>query len=447
VGTEIFLAPHIVFVIICYFIVGVEKQKLYYLEQKDWRLILMISIEKLKNLVSTLRNKVMSNNRQKNVLVLGAGQQGRTVVEELLRAGRNVTVADRFDYGRSDREIKAGRRTAKYQYFNAEDVPRYKPIFGAYFQKFDLVVGALPAEYAHPCVEVAAETKGVRFVDLSFTEEDLSKYNERAQKNKSLILADCGLAPGLSNLMVGDLQRRHVCKNLQTVKIYVGGVSRNKDKNKLGYTCTWSLDDLCSEYIRDARILVNGKEVVLPPPVIQTEDPEIIEIPGIGSMEAFPSDGVRSLLALKDQIPTIIEQTLRWPGHLREVQKLVSPMEEMKDCFFIDPLMDAFLGCYNYDENDISLPNVDDLVVLLVEGGGDQYILTDYGRHGKSAMSRTTAYTCATFAELVLAGRLKGSYGVKFPEHIGRSKSCFEFIMRRLNTYGISFIVKPCDGN
>lgn len=386
------------------------------------------------------------NNTQKNVLVLGAGQQGRTIIEELLKAGYNVTAADFLDRGSNSNKIKAGGRAAKYQFFNAKDVQRYKPIFGAYFQKFDLVVGALPAEYAHHCVEVAAETKGVRFVDLSFTEEDLSKYDRKAQKNKSLILADCGLAPGLSNLIVGDLQRKHPRKNLQEIKIYVGGVARNKNKNKLGYTCTWSLEDLCSEYIRDARILVDGKEVILPPPAIQKEDPEIIEIPGVGSMEAFPSDGVRSLLKLGKQIPTIIEKTLRWPGHLREVQKLVPPMEETEDCFYIDPLMDAFFDCYNYDENDISLPDTDDLVVMLVEGGGEQYILTDYGRHGKSAMSRTTAYTCTIFAELVLADWLKGIYGVKFPEHVGKNKSCFEFIVTRLNGYGISFIIKPCDG-
>jgi saccharopine dehydrogenase-like NADP-dependent oxidoreductase len=388
------------------------------------------------------------NNKKKKVLVLGAGQQGRTIAEELLKANHNVTVADICGFASDHWKIKAGGNTAEYQFFNAVDVPRYKSIFGAYFQKYDVVVGALPAEYAHHCVEVAAETEGIRYVDLSFTEEDLSQYNEQAQKNKSLILADCGLAPGLSNLIVGELQRKHAQKNLQIIKIYVGGVSADKNKNKLGYTCTWSLDDLCSEYIREARILVDGKEVILPPPAIQTEDPEVIEIPGIGSMEAFPSDGVRSLLKLKKQIPTIIEKTLRWPGHLREVQKLVSPMEETEGRFDIDPLMDAFLDC---------LPKIapvtnngvetDDLVVMLVEGGGEQYILTDYGCNEKSAMSRTTAYTCATFAELVLANRLKGSYGVKFPEHVGRSKSCFDFILKRLNTYGISFIVKPCDGN
>jgi len=367
------------------------------------------------------------------VLVLGGGLQGSTIAEDLLEDGYDVTVADIKDPFTQLMKPEAkiyfdGDQKANFQFFDAEDIKKYPKIFGAYFKTFDVVVGALPAKYGASCVQTAVES-GVNFIDLTFTATDLMQFDSVARENNCFVVADCGLAPGLSNLIIGDLLRKH--QSIDEVKIYVGGISAKQDKNKYGYVRTWSLSDLCQEYIRESRILENGKEKILAAPISQNST-EILHVPTVGDLEAFYSDGVRSLLHLKDEIPTIIEKTLRWPGHLKEIQNLITPIK--KNEFSVGPFFKEF-------ENKIPV-GTDDLVVMVVEGAGEKYTLIDYGVLNKSAMTRTTAYSCGAFAKLALKGWLTGITGVHFPEQIGRSNSCYEFIIKQMEKRGVKINVE-----
>ncbi len=361
----------------------------------------------------------------KNVIVFGGGQQGNLIAQDLVERGYNVTIADIV---RRNNDIPFVDIDVSSEHFKT-----------TVFHDLDLIVCALPAELGERCVRQAV-LSGVDCVDVSFTELNYkeTEINDLANKCNCIVLADCGLAPGLPNLMIGDMLRER--GSLDQAGFYVGGISALEDKNYLGYVPSWSIKDLCSEYTRPARIAVNGKIVTLPPPLYHTTyDLEILKTT-FGDFEAFYSDGVRSLLQLRDRIPTIIEKTLRWPGHIKKIQEIT---QVSGDNYDIEKLEKAY--------NNLERSN-NDLVVLRVFGEKYYKDITcpDYhkvydmvvygtlhGDHKNTAMSQTTGHSCSGFASLLLENYVNYK-GVFYPEDIGlKTKEALNHMINWLSSYDI----------
>jgi saccharopine dehydrogenase-like NADP-dependent oxidoreductase len=73
------------------------------------------------------------------------------------------------------------------------------------------------------------------------------------------------------------------------------------------------------DYTTPARFVVKGNIVIRP----ALSDPEILDFPGIGSLEAFNLDGLRTLTKTFPDIPDKIEKTLRYPGHIEKMKLLM----------------------------------------------------------------------------------------------------------------------------
>jgi saccharopine dehydrogenase-like NADP-dependent oxidoreductase len=323
------------------------------------------------------------------VIVVGGGRQGSLIARDLLASGYEVTILDKVRQNENIPFIEADASAG----------------LSFYISNFDLVICALPSTLGEACVREAIDCR-VNCVDLSFTECDFRNYETEAKTAGVTVLADCGVAPGLSNLLLGHLVNKH--EVLDRAMIYVGGVSRRVDRNQLGLTPSWSASDLCSEYTRPARVVVNGRVVTLPPPLYQpTHDLEIVNT-AAGKMEAFYSDGVRSLLDLKERVPTIVEKTLRWPGHLRLVQ-------DSSGVNGFNYNIEALATEYSKLES-----NTDDVVVLQVYVENsvirERYDLVCYGDDEHTAMAKVTGHSCAAFAELVLQDLIEP--GVLYPEDL-----------------------------
>jgi saccharopine dehydrogenase-like NADP-dependent oxidoreductase len=120
-------------------------------------------------------------------------------------------------------------------------------------------------------------------------------------------VVDCGVAPGLSNMMCGAAAAR--LDPLESVEIYVGGLPAERHW-PFDYKAGFAPWDVLEEYTRPARIVEHG-QIVLKEPL---SEPELLEFPGVGTLEAFNTDGLRSL-AYTLKAPFMKEKTLRWPGH------------------------------------------------------------------------------------------------------------------------------------
>ena len=316
-------------------------------------------------------------------LVLGGGNQGSMVAKMLAESGDNVVTLADFD-----KKILPPHKKVQTQFFDAKDVKgSYRNVLGEWFANHDVVVGCLPSHLGADCVGLAAEY-GANYIDLSFTNEDLFQYNELAMHSKCTIITDCGLAPGLPNLLVGNLlgELTQPGEKLPPLSIYVGGVSLDA-KVPMGYVETWSLEDLYEEYVRPGRFVENGLDMVVNP--LDLNRLKALDING-RKYEAFTSDGLRSLLRFKQVIPNMREFTLRYPGHMKEVNRMLRETS-LEDRIVMRK--DDFVRVFRS-----KLERGLDKVVLMVDCGDSSRQLVVKGTPELSAMAKTTACTCGVMA-------------------------------------------------
>jgi saccharopine dehydrogenase-like NADP-dependent oxidoreductase len=275
----------------------------------------------------------------------------------------------------------------------------------------DLAVGALPSRLGYQAARAAVEARR-NYVDIAFYAEDLAEIHQEAMRAGVAILPDCGLAPGISNLLVG----RALSQGMpDEIHIQVGGVAQDP-KQPYGYVVTWSLDDLVEEYTRPARILRNGAVTILP----VFSELRRTQVRGVGELESFLTDGLRTLLDCG--VREMTEKTLRWPGHVEQIQPLLASGK------LVEEFRQRCTGA-------------DDLVVLLfdvVRGRKRESIrMVDRAQGGLTAMARTTALTCAAFARWAATGTM-AEKGVVPPEKIGTNEQAYRFILQALEKNGIS---------
>jgi lysine 6-dehydrogenase len=304
---------------------------------------------------------------------------------------------------------------------------------------FDLALGALPGDYGFQALKAAVEV-GVDMVDVSFTPENPLELDGAAKKAGVTIIPDCGVAPGLSNMLVGYATAK--LERVREAHIMVGGLPEYPVP-PLGYTITWSAEGLIDEYMRGARIVENGSIVEVP----ALSGLEEIDFPGIGKLEAFYTDGLRTLLHTIHGVESMWEKTLRYPGHVKGIKLL-------KDLgFFNDELVavgniqvSPRLMAARLLEKSLKKPEVGDILAMTVEVAGERqgeaamfryYILDRYDREKEvTAMARTTAYTAAIVARKLAKGFIEEK-GVVAPERIGMNEVLFRSIMSELRDRGV----------
>lgn len=330
------------------------------------------------------------------ILVLGGGRQGRVIAGDLAKH-ETVTVAD-------VRKVDVPGATCVEA--DLADANALVKLIAAH----DLAVGALPSKLGYQAARAAIEAKR-SYVDIAFYAEDPAPLHRDAQKAGVAILPDCGLAPGISNLLVG---RALAQGTPDEIHIQVGGVAADP-KRPYGYVITWSVEDLLEEYTRPARIVRGGKAVTVP----VFSELARVKVEGVGELESFLTDGLRTLLDCG--VKEMTEKTMRWPGHVEAIQPLLKQ----------GTLVPEFRE---------KCSQGDDLVVLLIDivrGKNRESIrMVDRARGGLSAMARTTALTCATFARWAAQGKILET-GVVPPEIVGRDERATTFILEGLKSHGI----------
>ena len=337
----------------------------------------------------------------KKILILGAGRMGSIIASELSK-----------DYEISIADIKMPSQELWEQgvRFIKADLDSYDKI-KEIVKDFDLVVGALPAAISLRTMYAVIES-GKSMVDVSYMTENPLSWNDFAVKMKSTVLVDTGLAPGLTNLVVGKILNED--RNIVSGKLMVGGVAKNKNM-PYGYRLTWSPQDLLEEYTRKARY-INNKTIVESEALSNLEE---VFIPEIGLMEAFLTDGLRTLLYL-DNVENLIEKTLRWPGHIKSIKPLIES--------------DTFL-----EEMQSKCNKGKDLSVFYCEINNKVFRAIIKPDKELTSMQKSTALTVVCFVKLFLeASDLQ--YGVFAPEHIGMNEDYYNFIIKNLSKYNVNII-------
>ena len=370
------------------------------------------------------------------VIVLGCGLVGGPMALDLIKDNEfEVTVADR-DAIRL-KEISNGN-SIRTMVKNLSNTNTVKDVIKGY----DIVLNAVPGFIGFQTLKAIIES-GKNVIDIAFFPEDLFELDSLAKEKNVIAISDIGVAPGMSNVLIGYADS--LLDKTKKAITYVGGLPKLR-KWPFEYKAVFSPIDVIEEYTRPARYIEDSKEIIKP----ALSDPELMNFEGVGTLEAFNSDGLRSLAKTIDA-PYMIEKTLRYPGHVeimrifretgffnkKEIEVngvMISPMDFTSKLLF--PKWKLEDG-----EEDITVMKV------IVEGIKDGKTLTytydlldEYDKEsGVHSMARTTGYT-ATMALRMLAKGLYKRKGVSAPEFIGQDPVCVDFILNGLQDRGIHYI-------
>jgi saccharopine dehydrogenase-like NADP-dependent oxidoreductase len=374
------------------------------------------------------------------VLILGLGNIGSIATEDLAKSlsSIQVVVADKNETRAKEVAEKTGKSNVSWTQL---DVTNPNKLANA-LKDFDLVMGFLPGKLGYSLTEACIDA-GKDLVDVSYMSENPLTLTENAIKANVTIVPDCGLAPGISNILVGHAASE--LDKVQAVHIMVGGLPE-KPVPPLGYVITWSPENLIDEYMRKAKIVEKGKIVE----VGALSGLEEIEFPGLGRLEAFYTDGLRTLPHTITDVPDMWEKTLRYLGHAEKIEllKTLGFFEEEQidvDGVSVSPRkLTAKLF-----EQKLRKPEVKDVVALKVEvlgvknGRQTRYVyhLLDYydEKRGITAMARTTAYSASIVAQFMIKKALKEK-GVVPTEKIGKDNALFQLFLDELKKRRIRIV-------
>lgn len=368
------------------------------------------------------------------VTILGAGLIGTPMAIDLAKEDQyQVTVADINE---------AALNKLRNHPINTIQSDLSKPAnVESVIQDSDFVINALPGHMGFQTLETVIRA-GKNIIDISFFEEDPFSLSELATKNNVIAIVDCGVAPGMSNILTG--YAHNLLDTTESVTILVGGLPQVREW-PYEYKATFSPMDVIEEYIRPARLIVNGVPVVKP----ALSEREYIDFENIGTLEAFNSDGLRTLLkTIKAR--NMKEKTLRYPGHAEKMAILretgfFSKEEVEINGSKIRPI--DFTSKILSNKWTLARGEADFTIMrVIVEGErkGTKFrytydLLDRYDEATQThSMARTTGYTATVVLRMVAKG-LYNKTGISAPEFIGEYPECVEFILGELREKGVVY--------
>lgn len=370
-----------------------------------------------------------------NIIVLGAGMVGSAMAVDLSK-NHNTTISDRDKTAL----LKAKEKCEALDILEL-DVTNIKHL-KATIKQFDLVICAVPGFLGYQTLTAIIEAE-MNVIDISFFPENSLDLDALAKEKNVTAIVDCGVAPGMDNYILGYYNER---MKLTDFECLVGGLPKIK-KWPFCYKAPFSPIDVIEEYTRPARYVENGKTIVRD----ALSDCEFVEFDGIGTLESFNSDGLRSIIFTMPHIPNMKEKTLRYPGHVEYVKVL------KESGFFSEEEIDIngnkvspldFTSKILFNEWKLG-ETEEELTVMRVSIKGENdkgqieeviYNLLDtYCPNTKtSSMSRTTGYTATATANMFLEGMFPYK-GVFPPELVGKHEHCFQYILDYLKARNVIY--------
>ena len=370
----------------------------------------------------------------KKIAVLGCGLVGAAIARDLSREeDLEVSVADASREALTRVGVASPIRRLRADLSHSETIERI-------VADADAVVGALPGRLGFAMLDAVVRS-GKPIADISFSPEDPLALDGLAREKGATAVVDCGVSPGISNFAVGraaaDLAK------IEEVTIRVGGLPRDR-RRPFEYAVVFSATDVLEEYTRPARVIEDG-EVVTKPALSEIES---VEVPGVGTLEGFLTDGLRTLLAT---IParSMKEKTLRYPGH-------AAAMRALRECGFFDrealdaggaevsprAVTEKLLGrAWKLGEGEEEFTYLD-VAVRGTDSSGSlrryRFELLDRTAGGNTSMARTTGFPCAAVAAMLARGEYRDP-GVQPLEKMAADPSVSARFLDGLRSRGLSW--------
>jgi lysine 6-dehydrogenase len=369
----------------------------------------------------------------KKIIILGAGMVGKAMAIDL--SGKYDVTSTDIDI--VSLEFLSKNYKIKTKHLNVADLNALSMAI----KDFDLVVSAVPGFLGLQTMKTVIKNKK-NLVDISFLPEDILYLDAYAKENNVTVVMDCGVAPGMPNYIAGYHNKTMQIENLEYL---VGGLPKVRTF-PFEYKAPFSPCDVIEEYTRPARYKENNCIVVKS----AMSDTELINFEKAGTLEAFNSDGLRSLIYTLNNIPNMKEKTLRFPGHIKLIQAFKAagffdskPIEINKTsiipfAFTSKILFNSWkLGA---EEPEFTLMRV---IITGSENGVKKEIVYDlYDEYDAveklSSMARTTGFTATATADMILNG-IFTEKGMFPPELVGKYDGCLDYVLKYLKERNVIY--------
>ncbi|MCJ7435604.1 MAG: saccharopine dehydrogenase NADP-binding domain-containing protein, partial [Anaerolineales bacterium] len=241
------------------------------------------------------------------ITVLGCGLVGGPMAMDLAKESKySVKVADISSEALNQLKTKAKVETVQADLSNPAQVKKI-------IADSDIVVSAVPGNMGFQTLKTIIEA-GKDVVDIAFFPEDPFLLDDLAKGKGVKVIVDCGVMPGMGSILVGQAAAQ--LDETEEALIYVGGLPVKREW-PYDYKAVFSPIDVLAEYIRPARYVEGGRLVTRP----ALSDPEYLNFPEVGTLEAFNTDGMRTMLTTIPAI-NLKEKTMRYPGHIEKMAVL-----------------------------------------------------------------------------------------------------------------------------
>ncbi len=368
------------------------------------------------------------------IIVLGAGLVGRPMAIDLAPEFE-VTIADIRQENLDRIDPESGIKTVCQDLSEKADLTQL-------IKDFDLVINAVPGFMGFETLRTIIEA-GKDVVEIAFSPEDVMELDELAKQKGVTAICDMGVAPGMSNVLIGHVS--NMMEQTEKVRIYVGGLPKTRTW-PFEYKAPFSPIDVIEEYTRPARVVENGREVIKE----ALSAVELLTFDAVGTLEAFNSDGLRSLVYTIDA-PDMVEKTLRYPGHaammkvFRETGFFNQDAVEVKGQKVrpIDLTAKLLFPKWELGTEEPELTIMQVIIEGIKDGKRMRYTYDLYDEFDPKtkthSMARTTGYAATAAVRMFSAG-LFTEKGVFVPEFIGKDPKCVDFILARLKERNIEYV-------
>ena len=355
----------------------------------------------------------------KKIFQVGAGLVGKTMALDL---------SQNYELHLADLNLDLLNSIKNHDYsihVNQIDVQNQSEL-SSWIAEADIVLLAVPGFLGHQSLKTIINC-GKDVVDISFSPENVLTLDQLAKEKNVTAVVDAGVAPGIPNFLLGYWNSK---MKINSFDYCVGGLPKNPSP-PYNYKAPFSPIDVIEEYTRPARMRINSQVVTKP----ALSDLEIFNFSEVGKLEAFNTDGLRSLLQTMGHIPNMKEKTLRYPGHAKLMQSMID--DGLFNNKNFDKTINELFKDWKLKEDELEFTILD--VNIYSDTKNIHYHLYDETDDisKSSSMARTTGFT-ATATINMLLNNLWSKKGVFSPELVGENEQCIDFLLSYLSARNVT---------
>lgn len=316
-------------------------------------------------------------------------------------------------------------------------------------QGSNCIVSCVPSDL-NPILSEMALNMGIHFCDLGGNEEVVQhqlELDEEARQKAVWIVPNCGLAPGLINVIC--MHGIEQLDEVRSARVRVGDVPLNPEP-PFKYRLSYDAEKFVEDYTTPATVINEGRTRRIEP---LTEIESITFDAPYEELEAFHTSGGLSTLPddLEGRVNELDYKTIRYPGHALQMKFLLSlgfaekrAIDVRTHLTYRDVLVRKLSQRMRGDFRDVVILRV---VITGERDGAPKslvYEMIEEHQEGDemSAMQRCTALPVSVVACQLASQSVPGG-GATPPEHVVSPNAYLEEVRQR----GLSIDVTEHDGH